>query len=341
MRLLVLGGTKFLGRAVAEAALARGHELTLFNRGTTNAELYPEAERLRGDRNGDLAALEGRSWDAVVDPSGYVPRLVRASAELLADAVEHYTFISSVSVYRDFRVPGFDEDAPLSVLADPETEVVQEAYGGLKALCEDVVDDVFAGRGANVRAGLIVGPHDPTDRFTYWPRRIAAGGRVLAPAPPGRPVQFVDARDLGEWVVRLAEGRVAGTFNATGPVPPITFGDLLETCRQVGGSGAEVVWVDEAFLLEHEVGPWMELPLWLPESDEEARHMQTADVSRAVAAGLTFRPLAETVRDTLAWADGAADTRQPLASGMTMDGVGLGPGRERELLDAWSSTAAS
>jgi len=271
-----------------------------------------------------------------------VPRLVRASAELLAGAVEHYTFISSVSVYRDFRAPGFAESAPLAELDDPETEIVHEAYGGLKALCERVVDDVFAGRGANIRAGLIVGPHDPTDRFTYWPRRIATGGRVLAPAPPGRPAQLIDARDLGEWVVRLAEGRVAGTFNATGPVPAITFGDVLATCRQVSGSGAELVWVDEGFLLQHEVGAWMELPLWLPESDEDSRHMQTADVSRAVAAGLTFRPLAETVRDTLAWAEGtAADTRQPLASGMAMDGVGLEPEREHKLLAAWSSTAAS
>ncbi|MBA2475613.1 MAG: epimerase [Actinobacteria bacterium] len=336
MKLLVLGGTKFLGRAVVEAALARGHELTLFNRGETNPTLFPEAERLRGDRDGDLSALEGRGWDAVVDPSGYVPRLVRASAELLRGAVEHYTFVSSVSVYRDFSAPAYDESAPVAELADPETEDVRESYGALKALCERVVDDVFPGRSANVRAGLIVGPHDPTGRFTYWPRRIAAGGRVLAPAPAERQVQLIEARDLGDWIVRLAEGRVAGTFNATGPLPRATFGDLLETCRRASDSDAEIVWVDEAFLLEHEVGEWMELPLWLPASDEGVRHMQTADVSRAVAAGLSFRPLAETVRDTLAWAEAESGT-----AGVGVDGVGLEPERERGLLAAWAATGAS
>jgi 2'-hydroxyisoflavone reductase len=333
----VLGGTKFLGRAVAEAALARGHELTLFNRGRTNANLFPEAEHLRGDRDGDLRALESGSWDAAVDPSGYVPRVVRASVELLADAVEHYVFVSSISAYARPFAPGFDEGAPLDELDDPRTEDVQTHYGGLKVLCERVVEDVLPGRCASVRAGLIVGPHDPTDRFTYWVRRVAQGGTVLAPGRPDRPVQFVDVRDLGDWIVRLAEDRVGGTFNATGPVPSVTIGEVLETSRRAAGVDADVVWVDEGFLLEREVGPWLELPLWLPESDAAHAHMQEADVSRALAAGLRFRPLEETVRDTLDWARAVGETTAPLASGAEFPPAGMEPERERELLAAWAS----
>jgi 2'-hydroxyisoflavone reductase len=325
MKLLILGGTRFLGRGAAEEALRRGHELTLFTRGQTNPDLLPEAEHLRGDRDGDLAALEGRTWDAVIDPSGYLPRVVRASAELLADAVEHYVFVSSVSVYRSFATPGFDESAPRIELDDPTVEKVLEYYGGLKALCEDVVADVYPDRSANVRAGLIVGPHDPTDRFTYWPLRVARGGEVLAPAPPERPVQFVDARDLGAWLVTLAENRTSGAFNGT--CPPLSFAELLDSCQRVSGSDATIRWVDEDFLLEQGVEQWMELPLWLAQSEAEWAHMQEADVSRAVAAGLAFRPLDETVRDTLAWAQARDD--QSIA-----EGVGLAAEREAELLAA-------
>jgi 2'-hydroxyisoflavone reductase len=324
VRVLILGGTKFLGRAAAEAAIARGHEVTLFNRGQTNPGLFPEAEHLHGDRDGGLQPLEHREWDAVIDPSGYVPRVVRASAELLSAAVSHYVFVSSVSVYRDFSRPHFDETAPRIELEDPTVEEVMEHYGGLKALCEDVVAEVFPGRSANVRAGLIVGPHDPTDRFTYWPVRVARGGEVLAPGRPDRAVEFVDARDLGAWLVTVAEQRTSGAFNATRD--GLTMGEVLETCRAVSGSDATFTWVDEPFLLEREVGQWMELPLWIAESDAEWAHMQEADVSRARAAGLTFRPLEETVADTLAWAQ-------------TKDGwnddVGLKPDRERELLAQW------
>jgi 2'-hydroxyisoflavone reductase len=325
MKLLVLGGTRFLGRAAVEEALRRGHEVTLFNRGRTNPDLFPGTEHPHGDRDGDLSALEGRTWDAVIDPSGYLPRVVRASAELLAHAVGHYVFVSSISVYRSFSAPGFDEHAPRIELEDPTVEEVLEYYGGLKALCEDVVAEVYAGRSANVRAGLIVGPHDPTDRFTYWPVRVARGGEMLAPAPPGRPVQFVDARDLGAWLVTVAENRTAGAFNAT--APPLPFAELLDSCTRVSGSDATIRWVDEDFLLAHEVGQWMELPLWLAQSELEWAHMQEADVSRAIAAGLTFRPLDETVADTLAWAH-AREERE------TADGVGLAPEREAELLAA-------
>jgi 2'-hydroxyisoflavone reductase len=324
LRLLVLGGTKFLGRAIVDAALARAHEVTLFNRGQTNPELFPDVEKLRGERDGDLSALEGRAWDAVIDPSGYVPRVVRASAEFLAGAAEHYTFVSSISVYDSYRQVNFDETAPLEELADPTTENVDEAYGGLKALCERVVEDVFPGAALVVRAGLIVGPHDPTGRFTYWPHRLARGGEVLAPQPPERQVQFVDVRDLADWIVRMAEVRTAGAFNAVGPVPTMTMGGLLEACRSVTGGESEIVWVDEAFLLEHEVGSWMELPLWLPEAEPDYARMMEADVSKATAVGLTFRPVADTIRATLDQAE-------------LTDAAGLAPEREAELLAAWRS----
>jgi 2'-hydroxyisoflavone reductase len=327
VRLLVLGGTKFLGRAAVESALERGHQVTLFNRGETNPELFPQAERLRGDRDGDLSALEGREWDAVIDPSGFVPRVLRASAELLRDAVGHYVFVSSISVYREPYEPDFDEDAPVFEV-EPRTEEVLEEYAELKAACERLLAEVLPGSHASVRAGLIVGPHDPTGRFTYWPLRVAQGGDVLAPAPPERRVQFVDARDLGEWLVHVAEERIAGTFNAVRPAEP--FGDLLEVCRQVSGSDARFVWVDESFLLDREVGQWMELPLWL--AGAEAAFIQ-ADVSRAVTAGLRFRPVAETVADTLAW---ARESGAPLvAETDRLGAAGMQRGREAELLGAW------
>jgi 2'-hydroxyisoflavone reductase len=337
VKLLVLGGTKFLGRAVVEEALARGHDVTLFNRGETNPELFPEAERLRGDRDGDLRALERRSWDAAVDPSGYVPRVVRASAELLREAVGHYVFVSSVSAYADPLAPGFDESAPLKE-PELESEDVREHYGALKVACEQVVEEVFPARSAVVRAGLIVGPHDPTDRFTYWPVRVARGGEVLAPGRRGRQWQFIDVRDLGQWILRLAASGTAGAFTATGPVPETTAAEVLETCRAVAGSDARFTWVDEEFLLEREVGEWMELPLWLAEGSEFA-HMLDADVSRAVAAGLATRPVAETVRDTLEWAQ-ARDGRGTGTAAMgNTGGVGLDAEREQELLAAWHARA--
>ena len=208
-----------------------------------------------------------------------------------------------------------------------------EHYGGLKALCEDVVDEVFPGRSANVRSGLIVGPHDPTDRFTYWPTRVARGGEVLAPGRPDRPVEFVDARDLGAWLVTLAEQRTSGAFNATSP--ELTMRELLESCRRVAANDATITWVDEQFLLDREVGQWMELPLWLAESDPEWAHMQEADVSRAVAAGLTFRPLDETVRDTLAWAESREGPAPGTAAMGSAEGVGLDPEKEAQLLAEW------
>ena len=310
MRLLVLGGTKFLGRHAVAHALERGHKVTTFTRGQTNPGLFPEAEHLHGDRDGGLDALRGREWDGVVDTSGYVPRIVRQSAELLRDAVSRYVFVSSISVYDDFSDP-VDESSPVAKLEDPSTEEIMEAYGALKAACENVVDEVYGDRSARVRAGLIVGPYDPTDRFTYWPRRIALGGEVLGPGSPDAPVQFVDARDLARWLIELALNGPGGTFNATGPAEPLTFAQLLERARAAIGSDANVVWVDDQHVLDAEVQPWTELPLWLPGA--EYAGMTRADIRRALEAGLTFRPLEETVVDTLAWDRSVPGERPTLA----------------------------
>lgn len=328
MRLLVLGGTVFLGRHVVAAALARGHEVTLFNRGRHNPELFPAVEKLRGDRAGDLAALRGRRWDAVVDTSGELPQVVRSSAELLADAVERYAFASSISVYADLSRPGVDERAPVGRLEDETVEEVTGAtYGPLKARCEEAVERALPGRALVIRPGLIVGPHDPTERFTYWPRRVARGGAVLAPGRPERGVQLIDVRDLAEWIVRAVEERLAGRFNATGPAEPLPMAALLDACRRVSGSDARFVWVDERFLLARGVAPWTELPLWVPETPDRAGFL-AVDCRRAIAAGLTFRPVDETVRATLAW-------DRERAPGSVPPGVGLAPEREEELLRAW------
>ena len=317
MKLLLLGGPLFLGRAVTEAALARGHELTFFNRGRTNPELYPEVERLVGDRGGNLGVLQSRDWDAVIDTCGYLPSVVRASAEALASS-GLYCFVSSISVYADFSVP-VDEDSPVAALGDlPEDEVTNESYGPLKALCERAVVDVFADRALVVRPGLITGPHDPTGRFTYWPHRIARGGEVLAPAPPTNATQSIDVRDLGEWIVSLCERSVTGVYNATHP--GVSWDELLETCRDVAGASAEITWVAPDFLVEHEVGEWMELPLWIV--DPALAYADRVAVQRALDEGLTFRPLAETVRGAL---DHAATT----------EAAGLTPEREAALLTEW------
>jgi len=320
VRLLLLGGPKFVGRAVIDVASARGHEVTLFNRGTTGAGLYPELDRVVGDRDGGLEGLRGREWDAVVDTSGYLPRVVGQSAGLLADAVGHYVFVSSISVYASFAEV-VDEGSELAELSAPGSEDISADYGALKALCEREVDTAFPGRSTAVRAGLIVGPHDPTGRFTYWPHRVARGGDVLVPGPAWRPVQLVDVRDLAAWIVTAAEERLSGAFNATGPA---TMGAVLDAARRASGSTARAVEVDDAFLTGQGVGEWMELPLWIDPSNDDWRHFMEVDATRATAAGLTFRPLDETVAGALAEA-------------ALVEGVGLTPERETELLTAWWS----
>ena len=332
MRILVLGGTRFLGRAFVDAARARGHALTLFNRGRTNPELHAGVERLTGDRDGGLAALAGRTWDAVVDPSGFFPRVVDASARALAGRAQRYLFVSSISAYAEPLPRGVNEEAPLARLADPTVEDIGGGnYGGLKALCEERVRDAFADHALVVRPGLIVGPHDTTDRFPYWPRRLTRGGEVLAPGSPDAPVQVIDARDLAAWMVSLLERGIAGTFNATGPSQPLTLGRCLERIAAAVGGNARLTWVSDAFLDAGKVEPWMQMPLWLHAADQP---LVTANIARALAEGLTFRPLEDTGRDTLAW-------ERSLAAGTRASSPALSAERERELLAAWAALSRS
>jgi 2'-hydroxyisoflavone reductase len=329
MNVLVLGGTVFVGRHIVEAALAHGHDVTLFNRGRTNPRLFEDVEHLRGDREaGDLAALEGRSWDAVVDTSGYVPRVVTASARLLAEAVPHYTFISTGSVYADYSRPGIDEKAPVATVDDETTEDVGRHYGALKAMCERAAEAALPGRVLSVRAGIIVGPYDPTGRFTYWVHRLARGGDVVAPEPRGQRVQFIDARDLAAWILDGAERRLAGVFNATGPPTPLTMEGFLSEVGAATRNDSRLVWVDEDLLLAHRVEPARDLPLWVaPGANPDAAYFFGMSVERAVAGGLRHRPLAETIADTLHHA-------------ATVPGVGLDAERERRLLEAAAGRAA-
>jgi 2'-hydroxyisoflavone reductase len=325
MDLLILGGTGFLGRHLVEAALADGHRITLFNRGLSSPDLFPEVETIKGDREADISALRGRGWDAVIDTCGYVPRVVGASAALLAGAADHYTFVSSISVYPDDIEPGADEGAPVEELADPTVEDVDgETYGGLKALCERAADEEMPGRVLNVRPGLICGPYDPTDRFTYWPRRISAGGEVLAPDRPERRVQFIDVRDLAAWIVEMSAEQRTGTYNATGPGYELQMGWLLEECAAVSGSDAEFVWASEGFLEENGVEPFTDLPLWVT---REYVGVLAVDCGKAIAEGLSFRPVSETIEGVLEW-----DSTRAADAGLS---AGLTPERERELLLAW------
>jgi 2'-hydroxyisoflavone reductase len=336
MDILIIGGTRFLGRALVEAAVPRGHRLTLFNRGRSNPGLFPEVEQLVGDRDGGLDILHNRHWDAVIDTCGYVPRVVRQSAELLAENTRCYVFISTLSVYASTAQPGLDEKAPLAVMEDPQREdITGETYGPLKVLCERVVQEALPQHSLIIRPGLIVGPHDVSDRFTYWPARLARGGEVLCPGRPERGVQFIDVRDLAEWTIHLLETGCLGIYNADGAPGAVSMGDLLQACRRAGElyaweNPAQLVWVDESFLLKQGVGPWMEMPLWIPESDPDSAGFFAFDVSRAHAAGLTHRSLDDTVRATLSWA-----LARP---GDYAWRAGLAAARETELLQAWKQS---
>jgi len=324
MHILILGGTRFLGRSIAERALLRGHCVTLFHRGTTMPAGLPGTESIVGDRKRDLSPLTG-NYDAIVDTSGYFPRDVAASCDGLAQSRPDatYTFVSSVSVYRDGLGDGADESAPVIDNGDPNaSEVTNETYGALKALCERAVIERFSERASIVRPGLIVGRYDGTDRFTYWVRRVARGGRVLTPGSPQRAVQFIDVRDLADWIVASVEARRTGTFNATGPAYRLEFGALLAECRSALDSNAEFVWASQAFLRAHDVEPWTEMPLYIP--DDEAGGWDTISSERAIDAGLQFRALRDTILDTWRW-DEARDQIAPLKAGITAE-------RERELL---------
>ena len=341
MKLLVLGGTVFLGRHVVDVALERGFDVTLFNRGQHGAELYPQLEHLHGNRDPQkddgLAALEnavkaGRSWDAVVDTSGYVPRIVRASAEVLKDAVKHYAFVSSISVYPSFPEAGMDESAAVAELEDPNTEEVGPNYGALKVACERAVESVMPGRALHVRAGLIVGAHDQTDRFTYWPVRIARGGDVLAPGSPELLTQWIDAADLASWMVQMLERGLMGTFNVTGQ--PMRLGDVFDAVLKHTPTDARLTWVDESFLAEHQVPPWMgenSLPLWIPSGDASYAGFAQVGIQKALENGLQFRPLELTLKDTLSYAN-SRPADHVWRSGLSVE-------REQELLEAWRARA--
>ena len=326
MRILVLGGSQFAGRHLVELALARGHDPVLFNRGRTAPELFPGVERIVGDRGGDLAGLRAIEVDAVADMCGYFPADVERSARLLAATAGRYLFVSSRSVYADHSAPGANEGSALAELPPgvPADEITGESYGPLKAACERAAEAAFPGRTLVLRPGLIVGPYDPTGRFTYWPQRVAAGGDMLAPGPPEQPVQVIDARDLAAFALDLLEAGAAGTFDVVTPDGMLTLGGVLDACT-AAAPGARIVWVDPAFLLERGVEPWTELPLWTPGDDMAG--FQRSDVSRAVGAGLRFRPIAETVADTLGWARSAHPDRGPA----------MRREREAELLTAWAA----
>lgn len=328
MKVLIIGGTRFLGRHVVDALQAREHVVTLLTRGRTNPDLYPSVDHRIGDRDGGLAVLDGGEWDAVVDTCGYVPRVVRASTDALAGRVGRYAFVSTISVYADdpagVEGDGPDEDAPVGVLDDPAVETVDgQTYGPLKALCEFEVRRAFGPRALVVRPGVIVGPHDPTDRFTYWPARFDRGGAFIAPEGPDAPLQYIDARDLGAWIVRAIEGGIGGTYNAVGPTPAATFGDLFAACAAATGGAASPAWLDLPTLAAHGIRPWSDLPLWLPPGE---RALMRSSNARAVDAGLKFRSLASTVSDTLAW-HRARPANVALAAG-------LSPEREAEVLAA-------
>ncbi|MCY1054235.1 NAD-dependent epimerase/dehydratase family protein [Nannocystis sp. SCPEA4] len=325
-KILILGGTAFLGPQLVEAAQRRGHTVTLFNRGKTRPELFPNVEKLRGDRDGDLKALEGRTWDTVIDTSGYVPRIVKASAELLAPKVRQYVFVSTISVYADTSKIGIDEDAPLATTPDPTTEDIMPNYGALKALCEQAAEAAMPKRTTVVRPGLIVGPGDGSDRFTYWPVRVAAGGEVLAPGDPSTPVQFIDVRDLAEFIITAIEGGHVGIYNATGA--PLPMGDLLNGSKAALASNAEFTWVDRQFLADNKVEPWSDLPVWIP-PDPGFEGAATFRIDRATAIGLKFRPLAETVTETVAWWNTLPEARRAKPR------AGITRARETELLAAW------
>lgn len=339
-KILVLGGTRFLGPAIVDAALARGHEVVLFNRGRSDPERYKHLEQLQGDRDGNLKALEGRKFDSVIDTSGYVPRIVRASAELLAPNVGQYVFISSVSVYADSSKAGADETDPVGQLSDPNIEQMGaqfENYGPLKAACEAAAEAALPGRVANVRPGLIVGPEDPSDRYTYWPLRLARGGEVLCPGAPSDPVQYIDVRDLGEWLVLIAEQNTVGVFNATGPAGGEPIGTMIAACREASGVESSLTWVPADFLESQGVRAWQHMPVWIPPGPGADAHGNRS-IERALKAGLKRRSALDTARATLEWARSVPKEHQDRLQ--SDRAPGLRAAREAGVLAAWKAAQA-
>lgn len=333
MKILVIGGTIFVGRHIVEAALQRGHEVTLFNRGRTDATLFSNVEKVIGDRSESLDSLDGRTWDVVLDSSGYLPRVVRKSCEALKSKCERYVFISTGSVYKDKSKPGISEDFETLVPQDSDaTEWTDDTYGELKSGCEVVIQNTFADRALIVRPGVVVGPYDPTDRFTYWPVRVSSGGAVLAPGHPESPVQFIDARDLADFTISLCESKSRGIYNAIGPDYRLTMSKLLNDCKTAAGSDAHFAWVSNDELLKHNVEPWSEMPFWIPENSETSG-MALRSNSKSIKSGLKFRPLLETISDTLDWWH-REKTGCDLKAGMSKE-------REAEILNAVKSSTCT
>jgi 2'-hydroxyisoflavone reductase len=337
LKILILGGTGFTGPFQVHYAVARGHTVTVFNRGRRQAELPDAVEHLVGDRNNDLTALEGREWDVVIDNPTTLPNWVRLSGKLLKDACRQYVFISTISVYADTSEAGMDETTPVLEYKgeqDPFTLELNNQtmgfYGELKALSEREAAYWFPGRATIIRPGLIVGPRDESDRFTYWPVRVDRGGEVLAPNTPNDPTQVIDARDLAEWTIRMVEQGDVGVFNATGPERPRPFGEMLDGIKAAIGSNATFTWVEQDFLQQHEVRPWGELPVWVRQGPDTAGFM-TVSVAKAMGRGLTYRPFEQTVRDTLAYHQSRPDERQAALR------AGLKPDKEASVLAAWKS----
>ena len=335
-KILVLGGTAFLGPHFVRAAQAKGHTVTLFNRGKTNPKLFADLEQLRGDREtGDLASLQGRTFDAIVDTSGYVPAHVEATAKLFADTAKHYQFISTISVYGSFgeRPDTIDESTAVTTVGDEDVAKVgtirqsMPFYGPMKARCEAAAEAAMPGKVANLRPGLIVGPGDTSDRFTWWPVRIDKGGEVLAPGDPDGHVQFVDVRDLADWMLHCLEQGVTGVHNVTGFAGRVSMAEVLAACKCATSNAVTLTWVGEEFLAENKVQPYMQMPLWIP------RDGRTVVANgKAMASGMRFRPIADTVRDTLQWAKTERGDKPFLRTGLPAE-------REQELLAKWRAAA--
>jgi len=323
LKILILGGTSFLGPHLVQELQQKGHEVTLFNRGNQSSD-FSNVEQLRGDRDGNLEALKGRNWDAIIDTSGHLPRIVRDSSKLLANSTKHYTFISTIGVYQDFHKQNIDESYPVAKLDDEKNEeITEKTYGALKAACEEVIQNYFPNNCLIIRSGLIVGPLDPTDRFSYWPIRIGEGGEILAPGSPTQLLQFIDVRDLAKWIVAMVEQQAIGTYNVTGPSTPLNFEQLLQSCQRISNKNASITWVSEDFLINHQVQDWVELPLWL----SYKRHMPgflNVNINKALQAGLTFRPLHETLSAIIAW---------DKSRGSKKGQIGLNPEKEKSLLN--------
>lgn len=339
MKILIIGGTKFLGRHLVSVAKEHNHSVTIFNRGKHTNEVFDGVEQIQGDRNFDLDKLKNRNWDAVIDTCGFLPKTVKQSAEALKNSVGQYVFISSISAYADFSQPNFDETTPTAKLTpqqqvklseiDMKDEingiVLGEMYGALKVLCEEEAEKVFAKNTLIIRSGLIVGEFDWTDRFSYWVMRVANGGEVLAPGNPKRFIQFIDARDLADWLIKSIENKINGIFNVTGNPNELTMGKFLDEIKSAGKSNAEFTWVSEEFLNRENVAAWNEMPLYLPESDEESKGFLSANTDKALVKGLTFRPLHQTINGVLKWRKNVKDE---LKAGISFE-------RERELLELW------